>query len=153
MAKKRRTIRQIERRYIVEYVMQKFPDRVAVRFNAPIGLPPEELLKRYPGEDPRAFQKWRSYADAIVILRDRIVLIEAKIHDLRRGVGDLLDYAAIFWDTPEMAAYRDKRLELLLVIPVPDYRTLESAKRHKVAVDIYCPSWVEEYRKERGLAI
>ncbi len=141
----------IERRYIQEYVVQAFPDRVWAQWNVPIGPFPEKMVKQFPDRPPTSFNPWRSFADALVDDGKQLILIEAKIHNLKRGVGDLDRYMSIIRETPELVRYKDTPIELRLVIPMDDPTTMAHAQRRGVTVAIYRPQWVLDYLKERGI--
>lgn len=146
-----RKIRMIERRYVQEYVLQAFPGRVWAQWNVPIGPIPETLLRAHPDISLKTAKPWRSFADALVYDGKKLFLIEAKIHNLKRGVGDLDRYMSIIRETPELQRYKSTPIELRLVIPMDDPTTMAHAQQRQVVVAIYRPQWVIDYLKERGI--
>lgn len=143
--------RQIERRYIREYVLTRFPKRQWAAWNMPIGLPPEELRRANPDLQLRTFNSWRAYADALVHDGAVIWLIEAKINNIKRGVGDLDRYMTIVRQTPELHRFQDTEINPLLVIPLDDQVTIQHAQTRGFSVDVYRPEWVADYLRERGI--
>lgn len=141
-----------ERRYVPEYVTLKYPDKVTVFYNASIGPPPEELWKAHPEIPFEYFRSWRFYADAVVVLKDRVVIVEGKIRKPADGLGQLLMYKALVPLTPELRPYAGLSLQLLLVMPRADPRIVGVAQTLGITVDVYNTPWLTEYLKRLNLA-
>ena len=151
MARKRGKYRRVERRYVVDYVLNKFPNRLKVYFNLRLGPPPEHVKRAFPGL-PRGYYKvYQRYADAVVITDTHIILIEAKVHNIKVGIGYLLEYKTLVCQTPELRPYCNRELRLLLVIPIPDPWVLNNARSLGIDVDIYCPDWLKSILREKHL--
>ena len=144
--------KQRERRYVPEYVNEKYPDRVAVFYNMAVGPAPEELWKKHPEVSIDHFRRWRFWIDAVVILRDRMILVEGKIRTPAEGLGQLLLYRELLKDTPEMNPYRNLPIYMLLVTPRPDPRVIGVAATLGIQIDIWTKPWVQEYLRSVGLA-
>jgi len=150
MAKRKEYV-QRERRYVQEYVNEKFPDREFVIYNVAVGPAPEALAKAHPEVPLEHFRRWRLYADAVVGWRGLLVLIETKLQDPKKAIGYLLQYAPLVHQTPELAAYMGRPLQLRLVTPRQDPRVIQVAATYNIIVDIFYKPWVGEYLRERGL--
>lgn len=148
----RKEYKQRERRYVPEYVNEKFPNRVAVFYNLAVGPPPEILHKAHPEIPLSHFRRWRFWIDAVVILPDRMVLLEGKIRKPAEGLGQLLLYRALLPQTPELKPYANLPVEMRLVTPRPDPRVIGVAASLGITVDIYVKDWVLAYLREIGLA-
>lgn len=148
---RRRPYRQIERRYIVEYVAKKYHQRIAVFFNIRLGPPPEEAKKAYPELPERWFKPWKAFADAVVVTDSTIDVIEAKIRNPRQAIGQLLDYARRVPYTPELKRYLGRAIRKILVIPLKDPEIEKTAAEYGIVVDYYTPKWVLDYMREVGL--
>ncbi len=148
---RRRPYRQIERRYVVEYVAAKYPKRVAAYFNLRLGLPPEELRRRYPELPPEWGRVWMPFADAVVITESTIDVIEAKIRNPRQALGQLLDYVRRVPYTPELRRYLGREVRPILVMPYRDPEIERTCAEIGIYVDYFRPLWVEEYMKSVGL--
>ncbi|RLC79332.1 MAG: hypothetical protein DRJ03_23710 [Chloroflexi bacterium] len=144
--------KQRERRYVPEYVDEKFPERVAAFYNMPIGPAPEELHKAYPEVPLEHFRRWRFFVDAVVVLQDRMILIEGKIRKPAAGLGQLLIYRALLPQTPELKPYANLPIEMRLVTPRPDPRIIWICSSLGITVDIWTKPWVQQYLHELGLA-
>lgn len=147
----RKPSQQVERRFVREFVINEYPKRQWVRFNAPLGIVPEALQKQYPDVPIKRFQKWRRYVDAVVMKEKQIILIEGKIHNIKRGVGDLEDYLQMLKLTPEFKDYMDREIVPTLVIPYEDPYTIARCDEKGFTVKIYLPNWLKEYLKQKGI--
>jgi len=144
--------KQRERRYIPEYVNEKYPNRVAVFYNMAVGPAPGELWKTHPEIPYEHFRRWRFWIDAVVILSDRMVLLEGKIRKPAEGLGQLLMYKALLPETPELSPYVRLPVEMILVTPRPDPRVIGVAASLGVKVEIWTKPWVQDYLRSVGLA-
>jgi len=149
---KRVEYKQRERRYIPEYVSEKYPQRVAVFYNAAVGPAPEALYAMHPEIPLEHFRRWRFWIDAVVIMHDRMVLLEGKIRKPAEGLGQLLLYKALLPQTPELSPYANLPVEMVLVTPRPDPRVIGVAASLGVKVDIWTKDWVQDYLRSVGLA-
>lgn len=152
IAMPRREYQQRERRYIVEYVNEEYPDRVTAMLNVAIGLPPEELFKAHPEIPLENFRRWRFYVDAVVVTKGEIIVIEGKIRKISEGLGQLMLYTALLPDTPELQPWINKPLIAELVCPRPDPRVIAFASSVGIRVVIWTKPWVQQYLREIGLA-
>jgi len=148
----RKEYKQRERRYVPEYVREKFPNLVAFLQNLAVGPPPEALWKAHPEIPFEHFRRWRFWIDGVVILPDRMILLEGKIRDPVSGLGQLLVYKALLPETPELAPYTHLPIEMRLVTPRPDPRVIGVATSLGIVVDIWTKPWVQDYLREVGLA-
>ncbi len=147
----RKEYKQRERRYVQEYVNDKFPDREFVIYNVAVGPAPETLTKAHPEVSLKSFRRWRLYADAIIGWKGLLVLVETKLRNPKLGIGYLLQYAPLVHQTPELAAYIGRPVQLRLVTPRQDPRVIQVAATHNIIVDIFYKPWVGDYLRELGL--
>ena len=96
----------------------------------------------------RVGRPWRLEVDALVFADTKLVLAEAKVYNLRDGVGDLLCYRPQIPVTPELQEYKDWPVEMVLVIPWTSDWALEIAETAGVNVDVFCPDWLVDYIEE-----
>lgn len=143
---------QRERRYVPEFVNEKYPNRASVLYNMAVGPAPEQLYTQHPEIPLEHFRRWRFWIDAVVILRDRLVLIEGKIRKPAEGLGQLLMYKALLPQTPELSPYAFLPVEMVLVTPRPDPRVIGVAATLDVRVEIYTKPWVQDYLRSIGMA-
>ena len=148
----RKPYKQRERRYVPEYVAERFPDKKAAFFNVPIGPAPKILHAAHPEVSLAHFRRWRLYADAIVVMPDRLILIEGKLRKPKDGLGSLIQYRPLVKQTPELLPYINLPLECRLVCPRPDPRIITVAAANDIILDVYAPEWAMSYLRELGLA-
>lgn len=144
--------KQRERRYVPEYVNEKYPDRVAVFYNMAVGPPPEDLVKKNPEIPLAHFRRWRFWIDAVVITDKYLILIEGKIRKPAEGIGQILLYRDLLKQTPELDPYKRLPVVMVLVTPRPDPRIIGFANSYGITIDIWSKPWVQEYLREIGLA-
>jgi len=90
------------------------------------------------------FNRW---ADAIVIMPDRIVLIEGKILPQLGVISQLNAYARLLPKTPYLAEHKDKPIEKVLVCAIHDPMVAQLAREEGIRVVIYRPLWITAYLK------
>lgn len=150
MAKKE--YKQRERRYVPEYVNERYPERIAVFYNMAIGPAPEELAQRNPEIPLAHFRRWRFWIDAVVILKDRMLLLEGKLRKPAEGLGQLLLYRALLPQTPELEPYKLLPIDMVLITPRPDPRVIGVANSLGINIVIWTKPWVQDYLRSLGFA-
>jgi len=148
----RKEYRQRERRYVPEYVNEKYPERVAVFYNMAVGPAPEELARANPEISLAHFRRWRFWIDAVVILKDRMLLLEGKLRKPAEGLGQLLLYRALLPQTPELEPYKHLSISMVLVTPRPDPRVIGVANSLGINIVIWSKPWVQDYLRSLGFA-
>ena len=99
-------------------------------------------------EEVRMLGVFRRWADALVILPDRLVLIEAAIRPEPGDISMLELYERLIPNTPELAEHVGKPVEKVLLYCMPDDLLLTLAREKGIQVRYFRPAWVEEYLKE-----
>jgi len=155
--------KQREMKYVSEYVAKFYP-RAKVFFKQRIGKALPELEKEL-GElkAHRMYNVFRRWADAIVIWKREMILIEGKLKADPKVIGQLLLYRSIVKDTPELVKYKDYPLHSVLLTPYFDRDTERLCAEYGIEIVRYIPDWLEEYlehlqhywsgeyRKKKGL--
>lgn len=148
----KREYKQREKRYVPEFINEKYPDRISVFYNMAVGPPPAELQKANPEIPLAHFRRWRFWIDAVVITENRMILIEGKIRKPAEGLGQLLLYRALLPQTPELDPYKLYPIEMVLVTPRPDPRVIGVANSLGITIEIWTKPWVQQYLRSVGLA-
>lgn len=135
-----------ETRLVAEYVARAFPD-ARVILHPRLGPPlPRSDLGRFSEDEARAVgHVLRRYADAIVVERDRLLVVEAKIILEPGVISQLLLYLELVKTTPELEQFRGRPLQGLIVCSVLDEATVALAARSGLRVVTWRPPWVDEY--------
>jgi hypothetical protein len=141
----RKPSEQRERRYIVDYVRFRYPNSPAL-FNLRLGGIPAKLEGQdIHGLSSNIFKVFNRYVDAAVLAPDLLLLIEAKILADLGAVSQLQYYASLVSSTPELAAYQELPLKLLIVTASADPSFVAFATGNNVSVEIYTPPYATEY--------
>lgn len=145
MAKQKRKWQPREMKLVSEYLAQNYPKyecRTRVRLGSyPAALKPELLT----GGDRRALGVWRRWADAIVIMPDRLILIEAAIRPNPGDISQLELYERLVPMTPELAEYKDLPIDKVLLFALKDPAMELMARERNIRVVYYHPDWIDEY--------
>lgn len=92
----------------------------------------------------------------MVILPDRLLLIEAAIRPNPGKLSQLELYAMLVPHTPELAKYRHLDVELVLLYAIEDPALILLARRKGITTIYYRPEWLDSYlellqpRERRG---
>lgn len=134
-----------ESRLLAEFLATRYKGQ-RVSLQPRVGaIQPADGNEGLPEGEIRMLSSKRRYPDAIVLLPDRVVIIEAA---LRADVGKLalLDlYARLFPVTPDFLQYRNYPVEKLLVSATPDAALEALARSYGIRVEVYQPEWVSTW--------
>lgn len=144
MARKER-----ERRYISEYMLKTWP-KGGWQLNVELGPIPQEYVDRYGlGKAAAIFRPTRPRVDAVKWTDKAYYLIEAKIRDIKAGIGDLSYYRGMAKRTPDLPFYDGQPIVLRLVVPWMIDWIRVAADEAQVEVVVFWADWIAEYVKER----
>jgi len=136
-----------ELRLISEFLNEWFPDfphMLRVR----LGRPPR--LAEIPGltpEEEALLGVWRRWADAIVIMPSKLIIIEAAIRPDPGDISKLELYERLVPFTPELEEYAHLPVEKWLVYAIEDAAVLAMAEEKGIVCVEYRPRWIEDYLK------
>lgn len=138
-----------ERRYISEYMMHQWP-RGGWQLNVELGPIPQEYIDRLGlGKAAALFRPTRPRVDAVKWTRDKYYIVEAKIRDIKAGIGDLSYYRGMIPRTPDLPFYDGQEIITRLVVPwMIDWINV-AAEAAQVDVVVYWSDWIADYVKER----
>ena len=138
-----------ERRYIAEYMMKTWPEG-NWQLNVELGPIPQEYVDRYGlGKAAAMFRPTRPRVDAVKWLPGAYYLIEAKIRDIKAGIGDLSYYKGMILNTPDLPYYEGQPVILRLVVPWMIEWIRAAADSAGVEVIVFWQDWIADYVKER----
>lgn len=138
-----------ERRYISEYMMKTWPGG-DYQLNVELGPIPSEYVQRYGMTKAAAlFRPTRPRVDAVKWSPDQYIIIEAKIRDIKAGIGDLTYYKSLIASTPDLPYYDGQPIVARLVIPWMLEWLQPVADAVGVQVIVHTEDWIEGYVKER----
>lgn len=138
-----------ERRYIAEYMMTTWP-KGNWQLNVELGPVPQEYIDRYGlGKAAAMFRPTRPRVDAVHWDAEHYYLIEAKVRDIKAGIGDLSYYRGMIPNTPDLPYYSGQPLVFRLVVPWMIDWIKWAADAAGVEVAVYWVDWIADYVKER----
>lgn len=110
----------------------------------PLGKIDERLVADYGLAKALKYSRpFRPEVDAVAVLPDSLVLIEAKIFKIIDGMAKLPLYASLVPHTPELKEYLPRSIIMRLVVPWTSDNLIIMAKSAGVEIDLFCPEWVE----------
>jgi len=138
-----------ERRYISEYLKQYYKD-LQWQINVELGPIPKEYVDRYGlGRAAAMFRPTRPRVDAVRWTPEKYYLIEAKLRDIKGGIGDLTYYRGMAGLTPDLPFYDGQEIVSLLVVPWMIDWIRWAADAAKVEVVVFHQPWIDDYVEER----
>jgi len=138
-----------ERRFISEYLLKAWPGG-DYQQNVELGPIPQEYIDRYGlGKAAAIFRPTRPRIDAVKWTPDKYYFIEAKIRDIKAGIGDLLYYRSMVPQTLDLPFYDGQEIVSRLVVPWSIDWLLAAAAINNVEVVVFNPAWIADYVKER----
>jgi len=138
-----------ERRYISEYMLRTWPDG-AWQLNVELGpIPPEYIQRMGYAKAAALFRPTRPRVDAVKWTPQSYYLIEAKIRDIKAGIGDLTYYKAVIKTTPDLPYYDGQPIIARLVVPWMLDWLQPVADAAGVEVVVHMEEWIEAYVRER----
>ena len=144
MARKER-----ERRFISEYMLNTWP-RGKWQLNVELGPIPAEYIKKYGLQKASAlYRPTRPRVDAVKWDDNAYYLIEAKLRDIKNGIGDLAFYKGMASQAPDLPYYDGQPIILRLVVPWMIDWIRAAAEAINIEVIIFAPDWIADYVKEK----
>ena len=99
-------------------------------------------------EERRMIGVHRRWADAVVLMPDRVVLVEAKIRPQPGVISQLELYARLLPHTPELGRHAELPIEMVLLYAIEDELINVLAREKGIKCVPYQPAWLDEYLDE-----
>lgn len=123
-----------------------------------LGSPKPSVPRPDMSEEERAMiGSWRRWADALILERNKVSIVEAAIRPGPGKISQLELYALLFPHTPELAAWKAAKIELVLLYAIEDPAVNLLARNKGIKVIEYKPLWLPSYleilmpRERRGV--
>lgn len=156
-----RKSRQVETRLIAEYLYKTYPNFSFIT-KQPLGTISEELAKKDGIKVAMGILRpFRPEVDAVVILPNYLLIIEAKVWSVVNGLAKLPLYKSLVPITPELKQYMPREVLMQLVVGWTNPNLEIMARSMDVEIKLYRPDWLvevvegmhkywtREYREER----
>lgn len=141
--------REVEPRWVTEYVTEVYPGYEA-RYRVPLGPYIAGLAEQMGADKARRVSRpYRPEIDAIVIHTERLILIEAKIFKWMDGLSKLPVYKSLLADTPELQDVKDRPVEMQLLVVRPVAWVNSAAEKAGIRVVEWAPAWIVQIFEER----
>jgi len=138
-----------ERRYISEYMFATWPEG-DWQLNVELGAIPQEYVTRYGITKAAAlYRPTRPRVDAVKWTPDTYYLIEAKVRDIKNGIGDLMYYRGMADQAPDLPYYEGQPIKLRLIVPWMIDWIQSAATAANIDVVVFEQDWIAEYVRER----
>ena len=146
-----RKTRQVEVRLVAEYLKanySKFPFVMA----QPLGKIDEALMAKEGYQRAINISRpFRPEVDAIVILPNYLLLIEAKVWHVLPGLAKLPFYKSLVPYTPELREYMPREVLMQLVVGWTNDNLEIMARSADVQVVVFSPPWVGQVVQDMNL--
>lgn len=138
-----------ERLYISEYCIETWPEGDFL-LNVCLGPIPDYLLEAHgPAKAAAIYRPTRPRVDAVKWDKDHYYLIEAKVREIKTGIGDLAFYRGLIPSTKDLPYYDGQAFIYRLVVPWTLDWVTAAANQNGIEVVVYQRAWIEDYVKER----
>jgi len=141
--------REIEPRWVGEYITAYYPT-AENRPRCPLGPIPPGIEETLGAEKARRqWRPWRPEVDSVVILPNKMILIEGKIFKIMDGLSKLPIYKSLVPDTPELSMHKNKPIDMELLVVRPLSWVIAAAEKAGVKVVEWAPPWIVQVWEDR----
>lgn len=134
-----------EQRFVGEWVSSTFPD-AEYRTNVRVGrVQPRAPDGTYSAEELTLLGVWRRFVDAIVILPDRLLLVEAGMREDPGKLSQLKLYERLLPQTPELQEYLHLPVQKILLYCIQDTAVDSLAMEENITPILFVPSFFDEW--------
>ena len=145
--------RQVERRWIMEYIMTKCRDAIYRVAHKRLGALPPDLLRRTTGVPASTLKVYLPYVDAVVVYPDRIELIEFKVHDPLKAVAQLIYYKTLALQDEELKRFMPRPIVLKLVYWRYDANLDAVCRANGIVLEVDKPVWLDPILRSYGYKV
>jgi len=142
---------EIEHRYVANYVASQFPDAEKVFLQPPVSSKPFELGQKEGKKGYRWYWRYGPRADAIVIHKGKLILIEAETKRPVTGLSEIEEYSRFLHENPLLGPYLKLPREFHLVTPVEDPKVMQLCAEKGIKYVLYRPDWIIPHLKRWGV--
>ena len=140
MAEVKRRRRSLESRLVYEWTVANY--RTAFSWRKKHLGPLPDVKK------PSYYSMLRRWADLVVDLPDKVIIVEAKMRPDPGAISQLELYKKLLPLTPELTPCHGKPIELVFLTTMRDEMVEDLCKEKGIRYVVYQPKWVKEYWEE-----
>jgi hypothetical protein len=141
----RQARRQREQLLVSQYVAENYPTG-RVMFQQRVGpIPPTVNESGLTRGQKLALGSFRRVADAVIILPNKLLIIEGYVHVQLGKLSQLLTYIELLPMTPELGAFASLPVEAMLLGAQRDPIMDQMAAKFGIKMVIFQPQWVKDY--------
>jgi len=139
-----RKSQQVETRMVAEYLAQEYSKFTFIT-KVPLGKIDEALLATEGYQRALGLTRpFRPEVDAVVVLPQYLVLVEAKVWSVVNGLAKLPMYKSLVPFTPELQQYLPRDIIMELVVGWTNSNLEIMARDAGVRLRVYCPDWLNQ---------
>jgi hypothetical protein len=129
---------------VSEYLLKQYSNYPTINA-VPLGRVEESLMASQGYQRALGLSRpYRPEADAIVVLPNYLVLIEAKVWNVINGLAKLPLYKSLIPTTPELQKYLPREVLMEVVVGWTNANLETMARGLSVKVVVYSPPWLTE---------
>lgn len=137
-----------ETRLLSEWISQTFTEDT-VMYRVRLGGPPSWAIPSIemgaPAEIYMVYQRW---ADAIVIRKTDLIIVEAKIRLEPGVISQIKLYAQLLPKTAAFYKFKELPIRLIILAAMRDPEVEAMAASEGIELVVFSPDWVIDYLKE-----
>jgi len=145
--------RQVERRWVLEYIMTKCKDAVYKVAHKRLGALPPDMFTRTTGVPASSLKVYLPYCDAVCVWPDRIELIEFKVHDPMKAISQLIYYKTLAIQDDELKKFMPRPIVLKLVYWRYDPNIDAICRANGIVLEVDHPAWLDPILKDYGYKV
>jgi len=132
-------------RMVSEYLAKHYPNyptKTRVRVGS---IHPDLKPGTLSEAEQRMVGVFRRWADAVVFMPNKLILIEAAIRPNPGKISQLELYEHLLPKTPELAEHKRKPIEKVLLFAIEDPVVVSLAREKGIKAVYFRPRWIDEY--------
>lgn len=138
-----------EKRLLEEWIAAKYP-QAQTMLNLRLGPTQKHLVNVEVTPQLEAMLRVSNwYADAVILLPNELLVIEAKVDPLPEAVGQTLFYSRLIYRTPGLESVNPALIVPVVLFGEDDSEVSTFARQLGCRVEIYTPAWIADYLVQR----
>jgi hypothetical protein len=145
--------RQVERRWVIEYIMTRCANAIYKIAHKRLGSVSPDIVKRAARLPSNVYKVYLPYADAICIWPDRIEIIEFKVHDPMKAISQLMYYKALAMVDADLKKFMPRPVVVKLVYWRDDPNIRAMCQANGIIFEVDHPPWLDPILRDYGYKV